>query len=1009
MRRLIRAALVVLLLVLPAGAGSASAQGTCQQLLPAGRYEGSVSAVMTINGYAEGQLVQQFTYNDTATLALDIGCAVTAGTAHWNIHRTLMFYPGQPPIVCDYVVDYSQATGNVVSGSGGLPRIDVRYGQGAVSASDCTDGGPAAAATWQFSLSTPPQDRTIAGDFRVVYDDPNGMDYEQLKQMFMDQGFEVTLTKGWTMTRQPQPAVLGLSASLRQYFLAGIPVTNRYTASLDWDGAGPGSAAFILGGGAPRAMAVSGNTATYDLPLASVAGTGEFPISVEAELDGRVSRLDNLGPLTLVPVPAWASPFNLQPQVQGDHVRYSGGWALPEKPIDAHVTLPDAIPYVGGTWGILPTQLKLTLAANSLGTREPGGLSAQGGFGLGKQVYRLDAAGGIYGTITPASLNFESDELSLSTPKLSYQQHLGLVSVIPFASSLFSVPYLGDLLQALDSSLGVTGEVHGTLTGRGRLGVAGDTLKVTEGSYDATLGVVATGGLDTPVAWATITGGGDGSLSMQLAPSVKLNSCQVLLSFAFRAGALGYNAVQVGSSYPLYQCALGAGAAGAAGQAAEPTLRYGAVRGSAVERDVEAAETTNGLAETVLVENASPEAGPQLATGPNGRLALAWNSVSGSGAADAVSVRLFDGASWSAARVISEAGRPAFTPRAAFAPNGNLVVTWAEAQVAPDPTGLTEAFLRSLEIAWAEVDAATGQVAQRGKVTGDNIMDFAPRLSRAADGSIWLGWQQSPGTSLTGNATTPNRFQVARWTGDGWTAVETAGQNAVGTLFWDLAAVDADRVWLAADIDTDGSLQTGADREVFLYKRTASGWATPVRLTNDAVVDVGPLLTVTPAGLPLVAWRHGNAVMGLSGDPGSAAPETWLGAEANVGPGLAGGRLLAGADGSRVLLWPDGTAQGQDVWLARSGPGSGPWSKPAPLFGSAEQRRSLTAALQPGGEIVLGLAAAPVISQTVTYEGGGTGQSPAVGDAARLLMARIPAGYVPIEGSAALFLPVTRR
>ena len=225
-------------------------------------------------------------------------------------------------------------------------------------------------------------------------------------------------------------------------------------------------------------------------------------------------------------------------------MRYSGGYALPEKPLDAHVVLPSEIPYVGGTWGLLPTQLKLVLAANSLGTRETGGLSAQGGFGLGKRIYALAARGNIYGTITHDALNFESDQLALSTPPITIREHVGLVSVIPGASTLFDLPVIGDLLQALDGTLGVTAEIHGSMTGRGRLGVTGSNLQVTEGSYDAALGVLAAGGLDTPVAWATVAGGGDGTLSMQIVPTTKVNACQVLLSFQARAGALGHNIVQ---------------------------------------------------------------------------------------------------------------------------------------------------------------------------------------------------------------------------------------------------------------------------------------------------------------------------------------------------------------------------------------------------------------------------------------------------------------------------------
>lgn len=1014
---LLLALAVLLLLATPAAARAAPRAAPraddCQELLPPGDYTGSTSVVMTIRGYAEGILVQEFTYNDTGGLELTIGCTVTGGTYHWNVHRTAMFFPGAPPIPCDYTVDMSEPAGTVVAGANGHPRIDVRWGQGVVNPNDCVDAGPAEiGATWQFMLAAPPQGLTITGDFRTLYDNPDVMDYEQIAQMFRDQGFEVTLAKSWTLTRAPQPAVVDFFATLRQYFLAGIPVTNRYTAAIDWDGSGPGQARFFIGSDPARAMNVAGDVATLDLPLATVAGVGDLPISVEAELDGRIDRRDGLGPLTLVPVPAWASVFNLQPQVQGDHVRYRGEFALPSQPLDAHITLPDFIPYIGGTWGLLPTQLKLALAANSLGTRETGGLSAQGGFGLGRRIFTLAAQGAIYGTLTRTALTFESDQLSLSTPPIVFREQLGLVSLIPGASAAFDIPVIGGLLQALNSALGVSAEVHGAMTGRGRLGVTGETLALTEGSFDATVGVLATAGLDTPFAWATVAGGGDGSLKMQIVPTARVLACQVLLSFRARAGALGFSVVDVGKQWQVLSCTTAAGQvvlAVISPAAPNARLVYGGSGPRLAEQHVTRIQTTNGLSETVLAANVSLAARPQLAAGAAGSLALVWNSVSASGAADAVSLRLFDGAAWGSAAVISQPGRPAFAPVAAFAGNGSLLVAWAEAQADPDPGELTAAFAHSLEIAWAEVDPVTGAVLRRGLATSDAVMDVAPQLSRGGDGSIWLAWLHSPGADLAGSAAQPNHFRAARWNGTGWSAAETAGQNGVGVLFWSLAAADTERVWLAADIDQDGDLATAADREIYLYRRTAAGWAAPQRLTNDSVIDSGPLLALDAAGLPVLAWRHGDAVFGLAGDPAAATPQSWFGADAGVSALLGAGRLLAGADGARTLLWPDAAEQGQDVWLARFNPAAQTWSQPAPLFASAEQRRSVSAALLPGGDIVLGLAAADVISETVTFEGGAAGPAPAVDPAARLLVARIPAGYTPVAAGGPVFLPLVRR
>lgn len=1007
MSRLLRYIILVSLLLTPGILQPAPARADdCQQLLPHGVYEGTTSAVMTIRAYGEGMLLQEFTFNDTGELTLTLDCTVTAGSYTWHIHRTTKFFPEQEPIPCDYTTELSQPSGTVVVGANGQPRIDVTWAQGVTGPNDCVDSLPIPSTTWQFSLDGPEQDRTIGGDFRYTGQDLS--DYEDIAAIFRDQGFEVTLTKSWTLARAPQPTVQNFSATLRQFFLAGIPVTNRYTAAIDWEGGGPGVARFLLGDQPPRLMTVNGNSASIDLPLASIAGTGDFPISVEAELDGRIDRLDGLGPLTLVPVPAWANRFNLQPQVQGNHVRYSGGFALPEEPLDAHVVLPAAIPYVGGVWGLLPTQLKLVLAASSLGTRETGGLSAQGGFGLGKRTFMLSAGGNIYGTITHDVLKFESDPLTLSTPPIAFREHLGLVSVIPGASSLFGLPVIGDLFETLDSALGVSAEIHGSMSGRGRLGVTGETLGLTEGSYDAKLGVQASGGLDTPFLWATITGGGDGSLAMQIIPATKLISCHILLSFQARAGALGFSAVNVQSSWPLYTCTVGSGQrfVVTAGDVT-PRLVYGMPGAHTVEQQVMQVQTTNGLTETVLVENAGLQARPVLVTGANGQMALVWNSVSSSGAADAVSLRLFDGAAWGDTLTVSRPDHPAFTPSAVFTGDGNLLIAWAEAQSEPDPGGLTEAFARSLEIAWAEVIPATGAIARRGLATTDTILDFAPRLSAAADGSVWLLWQHSPGTNLAGLATAPNHWQAAAWDGDGWTAAETAAQNGVGTLFWDMAAADGEQVWLVADVDVDGDLGTADDREIYLYERSSGGWSAPRRLTDNDVLDGGPLVAVTSGGKPVIAWRQGQRVLGLDGDPG-AAPQVWLD-DGSVGPLFGAGRLLVGAGGNLALLWPGSTEQGQDIWLASFNPESESWNTPAPIFASAEQRRALSAALLPDGGIVLGLAATPVISETVSFEGGGATEVPTVGDEARLLVARIPAEFGPGDGETSLFMPAVQR
>lgn len=191
------------------------------------------------------------------------------------------------------------------------------------------------------------------------------------------------------------------------------------------------------------------------------------------------------------------------------------------------------------------------------------------------------------------------------------------------------------------------------------------------------------------------------------------------------------------------------------------------------------------------------------------------------------------------------------------------------------------------------------------------------------------------------------------------------------------------------------------------YRRSAGGWAAPLRLTNDTIVDDSPLLAVTGAGQPPLAWRHGDKVSGLIGDPAAAA--TWLAPQSGVRMSLASGRLLAGADGALTLPWPDGAAMGQDIWLAHYRQATHEWTVPAPIFNTDEQRRAPAAVSQANGDILLGLAVSAVTTETVTLPNGQPATLPAVEDTAQLRLARIPAGFVPVVLGERIFLPAVRR
>ncbi len=979
-------------------------------VLPQGVYQGGWEARLAgQRPDATGLITARVSITDTATFNLTVNCAgeVTAGTMHWDVHRYLWIL-GLTPLDCMWSVDFSGAKG-LAYGADGQSRIDVRWDESTIHRITCSnDGKPWPVGTWRFSLAGPIQGRTIGGDFRTLYDDPNQSDYDQIAETFRSTGYEIAMTKGWKAVRLPRPSVVGLSANLRQYFLAGIPLTIRYTAAIDWDTAPPGQARFIVGDNPPAAMTVTGDTAVYDLPVATLKGAGKLPISIEAESNGFASRTDGLGPLTLVPVPAWAVPFHLQAQVQGDSVRYTGENLVPSTPLEAEVPVPTNMPLIGGAWRMLPTQLQLGLAANSQGTLEmvAGRTIVGGGYGLGEHTLAADVPAPYYpvATLSDAGLTPGGSSFRLHSQPFpfTYRPTLSLLSVVEDLDKLIATPVIGNLVLALDEVLASSSPVSASMITDGLIGLSDDTFGVIASDYRGSAEMSAAASTSLPGgAWATFRGDGGGKVSQVMLPAPGRPQCGLYQVVNIDFGGLGYRMPAAVAMIMVPDCANPTVAANL-GRAV-----YGSPGSASVERSVLEPRRTAGLDELVLAEGLSQQAQPGLAAGPGGRMALVWNSVSASEAADAVSLRLFDGTAWSSPITVSQPGRPAFAPAVAFDGAGQVLVAWAEAQAAPDPAGLTAAFARSLEVAWARVDPGTRAVTARGLVTNDQEMDYAPRLTATPGGALWLAWVQSPGADMVGTAAAPNRLLAARWTGSGWSAAETAGANLAGTLSWDAAALDDKGLWLAAQVDTDGNLASAGDREIYLYRRSAAGWAAPLRLTNDTVLDDGPLLAVTSSGQPALAWRHGDTVSGLIGDP--AATATWLAPQAGVGPGLANGRLVAGPDGALTLIWPDGTEHGQDLWLARYRPSTHDWTIPAPVFNRAEQRRSPAAVTQANGDIVVALAAAASSVEPVTLPNGDKTTIPAVSDAAQLLLARIPATFVPTLQNERLFLPAVRR
>jgi hypothetical protein len=495
------------------------------------------------------------------------------------------------------------------------------------------------------------------------------------------------------------------------------------------------------------------------------------------------------------------------------------------------------------------------------------------------------------------------------------------------------------------------------------------------------------------------------SFKIQIAPDQRLEDCDASLRFGAGVG-FGDWGESFEKEWRLAACTRAAlptqrGLASAAPETG-PLVMSARPAGWTPERVTLSVAGADGVEVTTLVEGAHPQATPQMALGPDGRMAFVWVSEAAGkprSQAREVTLRLFDGQTWGDPIVLTDDTQLDFSPVVAFDDRGDIVVAWSRSRetLTGDAAELTEAFARGLEIAYAVVDGESGDTITFEMLTDDDVMDFDPQLSPGRSGSLWLAWNSSPTANLVGAADGPNRLQATHWTGKSWANPDIITDELVGTLTWRLAAHDDGSALVVADVDADGDLITGADREIVVFERRRGGWRGPVQLTDNAEVDMGPLVAFTLTGEPVVGWYNEEGrLYGVVGDL-SAVPEVWLDAEEGASPMVADGILLAGAGGELGLLWPAPAAGGPDVWFVKRDAESGAWGQPTALLGTAEQEISLSASIDPEGDLLLGLAEADVATETIDLPNGGTLEVPAQPEAADLVLVRAAGAFSVIS------------
>jgi hypothetical protein len=143
----------------------------------------------------------------------------------------------------------------------------------------------------------------------------------------------------------------------------------------------------------------------------------------------------------------------------------------------------------------------------------------------------------------------------------------------------------------------------------------------------------------------------------------------------------------------------------------------------------------------LLPDQKAAHQNPEVAAGPNGQLAVVYQSHNGR--TYDVALRTFDGQSWSDAKTLTDSTSDNWDPVAAYDANGQLHAAWSSYAGGDYDVYHTRPL----------ADGATPKrISARGEY------DMHPWLAPAPDGSVWLNWDvvrlrnhgESGGTTITG-------------------------------------------------------------------------------------------------------------------------------------------------------------------------------------------------------------------------------------------------------------------
>lgn len=360
-----------------------------------------------------------------------------------------------------------------------------------------------------------------------------------------------------------------------------------------------------------------------------------------------------------------------------------------------------------------------------------------------------------------------------------------------------------------------------------------------------------------------------------------------------------------------------------------------------------------GGTESVLVADGYPYPAPAMAVAGGRRHVLYLRDNPGRSAenrTELVEVNS-DGGAWSAPVAVWDDGTGDFTPEVATLADGTLLAAWANGNAALTNNAPLDDALRTLEIATAERNPATGAWTHRN-LTANAWLDHSPALSAVPDGRAMLVWLRNRDLNPTGNPEQPNRILFARRQGGVWSEEDYVAVN-LGTITCLAVAYDGAQATLVFAMDADGDLSTPDDQELYGCTFNGSQWGPYTRLTFDELQDTRPHVVYDALGNLLLVWYQ-NGIVKFDTDLDLADAATV--GEVGIGTSAQDFQLVTGPAGQLAVVWQDlanDGAQGHDPFVLNYDPALRIWSRGVRLLEDASLEREFAGVFGPDGHLLL--------------------------------------------------------